>query len=113
MRLCLIVAAILLASVPAFAASGYQDGNGLLRACKETPTRGYCLGYIAGGVDATEAYAANLPSAPKLFCLAKGVELGQLATIFVNYANQHPERLHDAAGDIVIAAIAEQFPCKQ
>lgn len=82
-----------------FESSGSNDGS--------DPT--YCMGYIAGVVDAIRG--VPLPDDMPTHCLPPNVTLGQLRQVVVKYLEDHPEKLHYSGDAIILAALAEAFPC--
>ena len=104
--LCWIMAALLgqivaptlqAANIPLY----YFTGSRLVEIC-ESGVNGkasFCMGYIAGVVDST------------LVCAPVGAELGQLRRVTTKYLQDHPERLHELAADLVADALAQAFPC--
>ena len=104
-----------------------EDGNFLLRECKETQNDTYqgcepaissmhCLGYIDGLVDMNDIYKSNVlkGSSPALICLPKDkrVTVGDLARIVVKYLEDNPTQLHESAAALATVALGKAFPCK-
>jgi hypothetical protein len=104
-----------------------QDGNFLLRECKETLSATYsecsaaisgmhCLGFIDGLVDMNNIYKATVlkNSSRGLICLPKDQRLttGQLARVVVEYLEHNPGQLHDPAPTLATLALGKAFPCK-
>lgn len=46
------------------------------------------------------------------YCLPETVTHDQIVRVFVKYINDHPEKLHEQAGNMLHAALQEAFPCK-
>lgn len=70
---------------------------------------GRCEGYIAGVVDTYEAFR----TAPaKKVCLPPGVTMDQLRRVVKKSLEDNPAHLHQPAVALVVAALADGFPCK-
>jgi hypothetical protein len=65
---------------------------------------GLCVRFIDGY---RQPPSANL----KLLCPPDGVSNGQLVKVFVKYLDQHPEKLHLPAVQLVYDATNDAFPC--
>jgi Ssp1 endopeptidase immunity protein Rap1a len=104
-----------------------EDGNFLLRECKETQSDTYqgcepairsmhCLGYIDGLVDMNDIYKSNIlkSSSQALICLPKEkrVTVGDLARVVVKYLEDNPGQLHESAAALATVALGKAFPCK-
>ena len=70
---------------------------------------GLCLGFL----DAFRQLSRMLASPPntKLECLPAGVGQEQFIRVILKYVDQHPEKLHLPAAQIVYDAANEAFPC--
>lgn len=107
-------------------AYGDLDGNHLLKACNSALADwktldadghvlvGYCAGLIHGvaGAHRPAQAASGDNSAKAPFCLPDSITIHEGARAVVTYLNEHPERLHDEATDLVTAALGGAFPCK-
>ena len=104
-----------------------EDGNFLLRECKETLSSTYqgcepaissmhCLGYLDGLVDMNDIFKSNVLKSPSqaLICLPKDkqVTVGELARIVVKYLEDNPKQLHESAAALATVALGKAFPCK-
>ena len=104
-----------------------EDGNFLLRECKETLTTTYqscepaissmhCLGYIDGLVDMNDIFKSSVlkSSSQALICLPKDkkVTVGDMARIVVKYLEDNPKQLHESAASLATVALGKAFPCK-
>lgn len=98
----LSIAACVLDVAPANAA--FYTGNELHEKCAET-TPWFCMGFIAGVIDHSTG------SLTRVICLPTGVTIGQVMDVVVNYLDDHPERRHRAAEEIVVDAGYQAFPC--
>jgi hypothetical protein len=65
-------------------------------------TSGPCLGYL-------RAFGHGLEN--KLFCLPNDSSVGQMALVYLSWADRHPEKLHEGAAACASAALKEAFPC--
>jgi len=45
------------------------------------------------------------------FCFPDGSTKGQYARVLVRFLNDHPERLHEDEGVLVLEAFEQAFPC--
>lgn len=104
-----------------------EDGNFLLRECKETliathqecsaaVSAMHCLGFIDGLVDMDNIYKATVlkGSSRGLICLPKDKHLttGQLAQVVVEYLEHNPGQLHEPAPALATLALSKAFPCE-
>lgn len=112
--------------VPITKAENYfKDGNGLISDCRlvirsdqetlpsrETIVASSCLGYVEGILDMA-GLTKDWRWVPKerTVCLPAGVTANQAARVFVKYGDNHPEKLHLDAPDVVYDAMLEAFPC--
>lgn len=70
-----------------------------------------CLSYVRG---AHEMYlATSYLGGPRIYCLAEGVIVYQMAEIGYKYMNENPELLHQDFIDLLILALSEVFPCEE
>ena len=73
---------------------------------------GYCSGFFAGILSASPL-AERLTGKP-LFCLPKdGISIDQSIKIFLKFAQDHPQELHQSARIIVAVSLSLAFPCKK
>ena len=70
---------------------------------------GLCVGFL----DAFRQLSRMLPSPPntRLECLPEGVGQEQFIRVILKYIDQHPEKLHIPAAQIVYDAANAAFPC--
>ena len=94
--------------------SAYFDGARMLSSCESESitNQNLCIYYLAGIADAHETLRNwnNLPA--KHFCPPKDVGGDQLRKIFIKYANDNLQYLHQDAGGFALGAFAIAFPCK-
>jgi len=115
--LAVIVVASGLWATPAVGQQG--TGNQLLSDCAETlKTRGdrtkdfqasaICMAFIKGIAD-----VSNFPDTPlyRRICIPSGAVGGQGVRIVFNWLEDHPERLHEPDGHLIIEALREGWPC--
>ena len=107
-----LVCLFILASADANALTG----NELLADCAGASAgTTYCLGYILGvhdGFTAGVAFQAEHQHEEKqLYCLPGRIPAGQLEKIFLKWAEDHPERLHEDSVILLLNAWREAFPC--
>jgi hypothetical protein len=124
----LLTLSVFLACFPVLLAHAEdEDGNLLLRECKETLNETYkecepainsmhCLGYIDGLVAMNDIYKSTVlkGSSQGLICLPKEKPqtVGQLARIVVKYLEDNPKQLHEPAASLATVALSKSFPCK-
>lgn len=113
-RILLLVALLSCASwAQAPNVSHHTNGSDLLDYCQAAVNHesggraGICLGYI----NAYRDLAAMLPDA-QLLCLPDGIGNEQFIRILLKYLDQHPEKLHLPAAQLVYDAMQDVFPCK-
>ena len=109
-----LIAALLLigASNGAMAKDYYQNGNKLLASCEGENifNQDVCVGYLQA-VEDTYNSAAEWKGFESDICAPISVTGGQLIKVWVKYANEHPEKLHLSASDLVLLAYRDAFPC--
>ena len=115
MKSCLFVLLFL------FSLNANADGNSLLKNCKAlievdqgnsiaNPIGvGQCAGYLQGMSDLNALYLSY--KQPTFFCMPSKVNNGQKAKVIVKYLNDHPEKLLEIDGGIVLMAFMDAFPC--
>jgi hypothetical protein len=92
-------------------------GNELREQCGAAVRRelsigaGLCIGFING----YQQVAAMLPPSAKvkLACWPDGVTPNQVAKVVIKYLDNHPERLHLPAVQLIYDATYEVFPCEE
>lgn len=72
---------------------------------------GFCLGFIRGARDMAFLLDDVTPEEHRS-CVPDGVTTGQLAKVFVRWADSHPEQLHVPAVVGVHRSTIAAFPCK-
>jgi hypothetical protein len=72
--------------------------------------RGFCLGYVAGGIDLHDALAVA-DDFPQIACPTQGVTRNDVVEAFVSYAQAHPEHLDERPMDTVFRAVTDRWPC--
>ena len=71
----------------------------------------FCVGFIAGAVSTTRAWALGGGLANVPFCLPDGTTDEQFAQAYVAWAEQNPVHLDEIAAAAVHEAIAAAAPC--
>ena len=113
----LLIAAFLAVAVTttSYAAVLYATAKSLLEDCEhELGGKQYgCRMYLAGVSDTQGTFHAweNLPG--KYFCIPYGVTNQKLREVFIEYVNDNPQTLNQAASSIAINAFEKAFPCGQ
>jgi hypothetical protein len=112
----LLVLFFLCSAVPAqHTESSYTTGNDLQEQCRvndissirEAFDGGFCSGFIEGYAQ----LAMMARSTPKMLCLPQQVTRGQVKRVIVKYFDEHPEKLHLPAAQLVYDATNKAFPC--
>ncbi len=117
----LLFVGILVTCSPLFAEETYTSGNKLKPACaayiagippdrSEALKAGVCIGFIDGWLQLAMMLKPPLVN-EELFCPPKGVTNKQVIDIAVKYMNDHPEKLHQSASQILYDAVSDAFPC--
>lgn len=107
LRLVLFMVAMLVTPVIT-EAGGYSTAN-LLPHCREPDS--FCAGYLIAVVDAEDEIIIG-GAAKKRFCVPKGVEVEQLSSIFVKYAEAHPDKQYSPAARLAHLSLSERYPCR-
>ena len=115
--------------VPAHAQS--ETGSDLLMKCKtflnkvdrtsEGPGTafdiGFCAGFIGGVLSGAEVWEVTdkirKQTYPMAFCRPENANNGEIIRVFVKYLEDHPERLHEPAGLLLLTSLSTAFPCKK
>ena len=110
MKKVMLLLLVVLCSVNAFSDRAYSDANMLLKQCEEDSpySKGFCMGYIAGVVDASESETL----AGYRYCKPSWIFLKELLEITTKYLNNNPEGPHLPAFGFVQNALYEAFPCE-
>ena len=73
---------------------------------------GQCFGFFQGLLDANSLTESILGK--PIFCLPTGgISAGQAIKIYLKFANDHPEHLHQSARTTAAAAFLTAFPCQK
>lgn len=104
--------------------SANADGTvlDLIRTCRgniEKPEEAvgvtYCAGFLSGINELHTVYSDDkLKFGIKFYCPPQiGLQNEQLVKIFIKWADEHPEDLHQRASLGFLSAMKNAFPCKQ
>lgn len=114
------VAAVVVAWLAVSAPVEANTGNELVKYCQEDAAwfdSGYCLGVVYGATQAMIKYEEYIEEADglgvRLGCVPEGVTTGQSKAVFLKYAGDHPEQLHQNAVSLIFKALWEAFPCEE
>jgi hypothetical protein len=66
------------------------------------------MGVSLGGPEESRANAIKLLRGA---CLPERASIAQLARVTVKWLQDHPEKLHEAAGGLIYTALHDAFPC--
>lgn len=94
-------------------AKAVTDGNDLRNNCDAVlkGESGARAGLCAGFMDGYRQLASMLPD-QKLLCLpSEGVKMEQFIKVVIKYLDQHPEKLHLPAAQLIYDSTNEAFPC--
>jgi len=90
------------------ASSEFYNGMTFYEMCKSeySDDNRECLGYISG----VDSGINRSGLAGSLYCLTNQSQ-GQLRLVYMRYAENHPDQLHEGASSIVILSLIAAFPC--
>jgi hypothetical protein len=71
----------------------------------------FCVGFIAGAVSTTRAWALSGGLTTMPFCLPDGTTYEQLARTYLAWAEQNPGQLDEIATVVIHEAMAAVAPC--
>lgn len=111
MKKTILAAALGLALIgPTAASAQFKTGNDLLADCssKETTSRIYCLGYVAG---ANDSILRQLSGSGEKLCAPDRYTTGQLRDMVINLLVEKPEHRHLPAEFFVLAAYIRAWGC--
>jgi hypothetical protein len=96
-------------------AQAQANGNALREDCEAAARKemGIAAGMCVGFINGYQQLAVMMPPSAKikLACWPDGATPTQIAKIVVKYLDQHPEKLHLPAAQLVYDATQEAFPC--
>lgn len=118
------IAVIILACATSTNAYGAPSNENLLTACRhwerfmngdvaDMPEVEMCASYIDGfmhGVMSTDVWINN--SQPKYFCPPQKSKFSQYRRMFLKWAANNPQRLHELAAEGLRESVIEKFPCE-
>ena len=70
----------------------------------------YCFGYLRATADLSRSYSKVVHKSV-MACIPDGASNGQLARVFLKYADDHPNELHYSEFIGVLRAYSLSFPC--
>jgi hypothetical protein len=95
----------------------FFTGEGLGAQCSSKPgdadsavKQARCVGYVVGVSDAEQATQGQ--GAAGRVCYPAGVTADKMVGAVTSFLSAHPEKRPLAAQDLVIEALAAQYPCK-
>jgi hypothetical protein len=88
------------------AAEGFLNGEGLHDLCNDDAA---CTAYVMGVSDAIDMTSAD-SGVGSPYC-APEVESDQATQLVAKYLKRHPAKWSSPAPTLVVAALAEEFPC--
>jgi len=94
-----------------------DDGSALVTACTvpashalHATASGFCLGYMTGAMELYRAATAS-PDIANAVCAEREVPRAEMRQIFLDWAEDHPDRLAEPAIDALFRAAVAAFPC--
>lgn len=87
----------------------FATGNELWEGCREAPSTP-CSWYVIGAHD---GYVAGLRPKRPAYCLPVPAMNVQMQAVVKKYLEDHPERRHMLASDLVVEAFTVAFPCRE
>jgi hypothetical protein len=94
-----------------------QSGNDISELCQiasrgpktdfETAKATYCQGFVKAIL-----FIGRRLDEPDSFCSQTGVTVGQAIDVFLKYLNDNPDKTHQPAESLAIAAFRKAWPCK-
>lgn len=101
--------------LPAMATEGFSDGHELLEWCDAMETEdiswGLCVGSITAVHDTIMTYQ-NADAVNIVVCTTMMTTRGDVVKAVISNMRRNPEQLDYALGDVVLEALAEEFPCQ-
>lgn len=96
------------------ATEGFANGADLKTWCDDMDNDdvhwGLCVGSITAAHDVVMTYQ-SVGAAKRVVCTPQGVSRGDAVTAVIQYLRDNPDELIYSLGDVVVAALAEKFPC--
>ena len=117
----IVLASVLLAAVGIGSATAadsqsptrtFQTGNQLYGFCTSpdvTYSEGICDGYILGAYDFLALAASQIPGSP--VCVPEHATVKELVDTVKKFLADNPSTRHNTASALVLAALAQAFPC--
>ena len=130
MRTSIFAAILLSLAFCAPAHSQSETGSDLLTKCKDFLNTvdksapyssafavGFCPGFISGVLSGAEVWEASdtlrKVTHPMAWCRPEQANNGEIIRVFVKFLEDHPERLHEPAGLLLLTSLSTAFPCKK
>jgi hypothetical protein len=127
LTLCAVV--LLFACVPSVAQTTHEyTGLDLLNRCQpltrtplslssnEREEAGYCMGYLLGMKDMLTTWNVvdehDKIKGRSTMCVPYEATTAELVRVVVKFLNDHPTKLHEYMGGVVISAFRDAYPCK-
>jgi len=87
--------------------------NGSLSSGTQSAQASWCTGYVTGVMQALDlARSLSDTQDQKNYPSLAGIASGQAIRVIVKYLRENPEKLHERAGTLSLAALQRAFPCK-
>jgi hypothetical protein len=107
MKTALLVAGLLLTTA---ASAKAMTGEELANACRSHSDQ--CEAYLAGCLDSQQAFLEWHYLIETMSCTKGGLAVDQARNIFLQYSQQHPQRLRERASTLLFTALSKALPCK-
>ena len=99
-----IVVVFLAILSPTSGSAEFWNGNEVMEYCEPGPKLQYSRFYVTGITDAL--------SGSGLFCLPRGVHVGQVGDVFCKHLRDNPGERHRPAHELAVNAFRSAFPCR-
>ena len=107
MRAALLVAGLLLTTS---ASAKEMTGEELANFCRSRSDQ--CQAYLAGCLDSRESLLEWHYLIETMYCDKGGRDVDKAREVFLEYSQQHPQRLRERASTLLFTALSEALPCK-
>jgi hypothetical protein len=96
-----------------------QSGRDLLEFCEKgqvdrsTQFSGTAAAFCVGYIEGVHHGLVMAGDSNKLFCIPRGAGHVDTARVFMKYARQTPEKMHEPAAFAVLLSFVNSYPCDQ
>jgi hypothetical protein len=116
--LLLLLAAMLTLASPAIADAEQKSTMDMVRECQGRGPAGElgllaCASYLSGMMDLNAVLIGTKRLPNPVFCIpAAGISNEQAMLVFLKWATEHPEQLHETARMSMLISLSQAFPCQ-